>query len=274
MGPLSFLRYRNQISSCAFLALSGLAGCSGDESDGTDRSRPFKGVAFEEADGNCGDLVRLGVAWYHDWNGSSRCTSAAQFVPLVWGSWKTLSWVATPAKIAASGAPAVLGFNEPDLAAQSNLSVDDAIALWSDLQLPGVLLGSPAVAGQNWLEQFMTRAQAQALRVDFIAIHWYGWEPGSCNSVTALEQKIQWAEQWNRPIWITEWSCRLQSEAVTRAFYTSAIAMFARHPLLERYAWFLTRSDGDFAGATLLDGDGNPTALGQAYGVAPAFHSR
>jgi hypothetical protein len=250
-------------------ALAWATGCS-DGGDGG--GRPFKGVAFEEAKASCDDLGRLTVAWYHNWNGTTRCATSAEFVPMVWGSWKTLSWVSTPATIAQEGFSSVLGFNEPDLAAQSNLSVDEAIALWPELQLPGVLLGSPAVAGQSWLDDFMAKAQAQGLRVDFIAMHWYGWDPGSCNSVSALEKKIQWAEQYQRPIWITEWSCRLQSEEVTRAFYSSAVRMFARHPLVERYAWFLTRADGDFAQATLLDANGAPTVLGQTFAFAPNRH--
>jgi hypothetical protein len=254
------------------LAVAAVVVCATGCSDGDGDGRAFKGVAFEEAKASCGDLGWLGVAWYHNWNGATRCQASAEFVPMVWGSWKTLAWVSTPAQIAQRGSTSVLGFNEPDLAAQSNLSVDEALALWSELQLPGVLLGSPAVAGQSWLDDFMAKAAAQGLRVDFIAMHWYGWDPGSCNTVTALEKKIQWAEQYQRPIWITEWSCRLQSEDVTRAFYSSAVQMFARHPLVERYAWFLTRADGDFAQAALLVANGAPTLLGHTFAFAPNRH--
>jgi hypothetical protein len=139
------------------------------------------------------------------------------------------------------------------------------------MQQPGVLIGSPAVAGQEeWLPDFMTEAANKKLRVDFIALHWYGWNPNSCNDVSALEGKIKWAEQWQRPIWITEWSCRLQSAAVTQKFFSDALVMFKKHPRVERYAWFLSRSTGEFADAALLDASGTPTALGKLYQAAPA----
>jgi hypothetical protein len=119
----------------------------------------------------------------------------------------------------------------------------------------------------------MQQVAAKSLRVDFIAVHWYGWDAGSCNDVSGLEGKIKWAEQWQRPIWITEWSCRLQAADVVRKFYTDALAMFKNHPLVGRYAWYLTRTatDPNFANATLLDASGNPSALGNEYLAAPSL---
>jgi hypothetical protein len=64
----------------------------------------------------------------------------------------------------------------------------------------------------------------------------------------------------------------LQSAAVTKKFFDDALVMLQKHPLVERYAWFLSRSDGDFSGAALLDANGNPTDLGKDYIAAPAYH--
>jgi hypothetical protein len=181
----------------------------------------------------------------------------------------------TPAKVAAAGYKVVLGFNEPDMAGQANMTVADVLKLWPAFNIPGMRVGSPATAsnGQAYFEQFMAGVQQQGLKVDFIALHWYGWTAGSCTpTANILEDYIKWAEKWNRPLWLTEWSCRLQSADVTRAFYAGAIAMFKRHPLLERYAWFLSRSTGEFSEAALLDVNGNPTAFGQDYIAAPAYH--
>jgi hypothetical protein len=147
------------------------------------------------------------------------------------------------------------------------MSVAQVLTLWPLMDQPGLRLGSPATAsdGQAWFEQFMTGVQQQNLRVDFIALHWYGWNAGSCANVTQLENYIKWAEKWGKPLWLTEWSCRQQSAAVTQAFYDAAVAMFAKHPLVERYAWYLTRSSGDFAGGALLDSTGAATPLGTDY---------
>jgi hypothetical protein len=212
------------------------------------------------------------VSWFYGWSGDTSCTGTEEFVPQVWGSWKKLNWVPAPSKVYAAGHKVILGFNEPDMGGQSNLTVDEALSLWPDFDQPGIRVGSPATATNDWFPPFMDGVAQKNLRVDFIAIHWYGWDAGSCNNVSSLEGKVQWAEQWNKPIWITEWSCRLQSATVTRKFFNDALAMFKKHPLVERYSWFLSRSDGDFAGAALIDGNGNPTDFGKDYIAAPAFH--
>jgi len=235
---------------------------------------PYKGVSFTGT--TCADLDKLGATWFYDWATSSTCKTNAQFVPMVWGSWTATANPTPPAKLAASGAKIILGFNEPDHADQANLTVAAALALWPAMDQPAFeRVGSPASAsdGQVWFEQFMTGVQQQNLRVDFIALHWYGWDAGSCANVSGLEAYIKWAEQWHKPLWLTEWSCRMQTAEVTRKFYDDAVAMFAKHPLLERYAWFLTRTttNADFANASLLDGNGNPTALGTDYMNASAF---
>jgi hypothetical protein len=237
---------------------------------------PLKGVAFSTTAGQCADLTKLGVSWYYNWSTTTQCTGI-EYVPEIWGDWTKLSWVPMPAKAVAGGAKYLLGFNEPDGAGQANMTVDDALALWPSFDQPGVELGSPAVAGEGWLPDFMTGVAAKNLRVDFIAVHWYGWDPGTCNDPSQLEAKIKWAEQWQRPIWLTEWSCRLQAVDVVNKFYTDSLAMFKKHPLLVRYGWFETRSasdpdDMDFNNATLLDVNGNPTALGNEYIAAPSTH--
>jgi hypothetical protein len=87
----------------------------------------------------------------------------------------------------------------------------------------------------------MAQAEAKSLRVDFVAIHWYGWNAGSCNDAKELENYVTWAEKFERPIWITEFGCLNQSNPsaeVVQGFYGSALAALSRHPLVERYAWY------------------------------------
>ena len=69
----------------------------------------------------------------------------------------------------------VLGFNEPDLESQADLTVEEAIALWPTLEEIGVPLGRPAPAslGNGWLDEFMTQSEMQNLRVDYICLHLY-----------------------------------------------------------------------------------------------------
>ncbi len=231
-----------------------------------------RGISIAEWDGSqaqhCSDLELLQAKWYYNWSTDSGCDTSAEYVPQVWGDWNELSWVASPAELAERGERLVLGFNEPDHSDQANLTVQQVIQLWPEFDQAGFeLVGSPAAAsdGQAWFEDFMSQVEAEQLRVDFIAIHWYGWESGSCDDVNLLEQYIEWAEQWDLPIWLTEWSCRVQSAEVNQAFFTDAVAMFAQHPLVERYAWYLPRSSGDFAGGALVSGAGELTPFGEVY---------
>jgi hypothetical protein len=110
------------------------------------------------------------------------------------------------------------------------------------------------------------------LHADFIAIHWYGWNAGSCDAAASqLESYIKYAEGFsgNRPIWITEWGCLNNSAPDAQtvlSFYQGALAVFAKHPRLQRYAWYPWSTNLDLANA-----DGSLTALGVAYAAAPSY---
>src|SRR5262249_60455825 len=90
----------------------------------------------------------------------------------------------------------------------------------------------------------MSRLAADpTLRADFLAIHWYGWNAGSCDAkASQLESYIKWAEglAGGKPIWLTEGGRLNASEpdvATGQAFYTGAPAALAQHPRVQRYAW-------------------------------------
>ena len=69
----------------------------------------------------------------------------------------------------------LLTFNEPDNAGQSNMTVDEALAAWPQLEALHMSLGSPAVAedatkANGWLARFMAGASRPDNRVDFLCI--------------------------------------------------------------------------------------------------------
>ena len=236
-------------------------------------SAPFKGVANSP----CADMATLKVAWYYNWGLSSGRCSTAEFVPMISGKNEKTAAAVTSAlnQVASAGYHTVLGFNEPNKADQSNLTVDQAIALWPQLTAnPDVQVGSPATSGdgQAWFTDFMTRAKAQGLRVDFIALHWYGWNDGSCDAKASnFEGYLRWAEliPGNRPIWVTELGCLNQSNlnaATVQEFYAGALSVLARHPRVQRYAWYPWITNHALTGA-----DGALTPIGTAYATAPAY---
>jgi hypothetical protein len=237
---------------------------------------PYKGVANSP----CADLVTLGVTWWYNWTLSPSGCTVPEFAPMIWGHTgkeQTASGVAGEiAGIVSGGYKNVLGFNEPDNTGQSNMSVATAIALWPSFNDPSLRLGSPATQGNGtgltWIQDFMSQVAADTtgkLRVDFIATHWYGWNAGSCDAKAAnLESWIKQIEAipGNRPIWLTEWGCLNDSNPdakTVQAFFSGAIAMFANHPRVARYAWYPWTTNNE-----LFDG-GALTSLGTVFAGAP-----
>jgi Glycosyl hydrolase catalytic core len=236
-------------------------------------AEPYKGVANSP----CTELEQLGATWFYNWSTDGESCGGAEFVPMVWGgSGLTPDDVsAAVERVADAGHTAVLGFNEPDRPDQANMTVDQAVALWPSLTSnDDILVGSPATSsapeGQQWMEAFMAQATDQDLRIDFLAVHWYGWGGGSCDPEAAgLDQYLDWAETLpgDLPIWITEFGCLNESNpdaATVQAFYEGAVEMLEEHPRVVRYAWFPWTANNHLAE------DGALTPLGDAFAAAPA----
>ena len=247
-------------------------------------SAPYRGVANSP----CVARTNLKVSWYYNWmqSADAPCSSPSvggEFVPMIWGhagaEQSSAGITSAIGTMVSKGYRTVLGFNEPDNLTQSNISVATAISLWPAFNNPAIQIGAPGAqantTGVAWSTDFIAQVNANpSLRVDFIAIHWYGWNAGSCEAnASTLEGHIRKIEALpgNRPLWLTEWGCLNNSDtgsaAVTLAHVTGAVAMFARHPRLERYAWY------PWAGPThaLANTDGSLTALGAYYASLPAY---
>jgi lysophospholipase L1-like esterase len=214
----------------------------------------------------------LGCSWYYNWSAIPDKNIRAEFVPMIWDG-KQLDERLAAAK--ATGATALLGFNEPDNEGQANMTVAKAVALWPKLMATGMRLGSPAPKDTgHWLADFMTEAKARNLRVDFLCLHWYGdiTKPGAVKSLRAYLE-----DYWNRyhlPIWLTEfsgadfeWHLRRTTVEDNATFATAAAAMLETLPFVERYAWFAVQPQGkDYSKVGLFDADKRMlTPVGIAY---------
>jgi Glycosyl hydrolase catalytic core len=201
-----------------------------------------------------------------------------QFVPMIWGAGavtpSTLSQVRREGRY-------LLGFNEPDMTSQSNMTPAQALSLWPQLMATGMQLGSPAVAYDaatpgGWLEQFMSGAAARGYRVNFITLHWYGSDFATGPAVSQLQSYLQAVyARYHLPIWLTEFalanfggSPATPAPQQQAAFLTAATAMLQRLSYVQRYAWFgLEATPGD--GSMGLFGSGAvPTAVGRAFEAA------
>ncbi len=231
---------------------------------------PYKGIANSPA----AEIEELGATWCYNWTvqpSESDCGDPL-FVPMIWEGGNVAEALAG---IADAGYDTVLGFNEPNKVDQANMSVAEAVAQWPEITSdPNIRVGSPAVSddGRAWLEEFMDQVEANGLRVDFIAMHWYGWNEGSCTA-SQLEAAVNWASQWELPVWITEFGCMGSSntdEQTVLTFLDEAVQMLENHPQVERYAWYPWNTYNH-----LYLPDENDvrqrTALGDAFLAAPAY---
>ena len=244
--------------------------------------QPFKGFAGNPT--ACADMQHLKVSWYYNWEqtpDSSCGSTGVPFVPMIWGhtgSEQSASGITSAVSaFVGKGYGYVLGFNEPDNSTQSNVPVATAVQLWPSFNNSALVLGTPATqansTGQAWFNSFMSSLNGSAtLHADFIALHWYGWNAGSCDAAASqLESYLKWAEGFsgNRPLWLTEWGCLNDSAPDVPTvvnFYNGALAVFARHPRVQRYSWYPWSTNLD-----LVNSDGSLTTLGMAYAAAPAY---
>ncbi|MEU1239000.1 sigma-70 family RNA polymerase sigma factor [Micromonospora parva] len=240
-----------------------------------------KGVGVWNFAGASQALANSKAGWYYTWGTQHPGISTprgATFVPMIRSAENV---TATELARARAAGPYLLTFNEPDLAEQANMTVDQALDLWPQLMATGSRLGSPAVAWgapdpQGWLDRFMTGAQARGHRVDFITLHWFGADFTTATAVAQLRQYLQAVYQrYRKPIWLTEFALirfgaggsQFPSPEQQAAFLTAATAMLGQLPYLQRYAWFgLPATDQDRSG---LFRDGTEaTAVGRAFQAA------
>ncbi|MFE6769880.1 glycoside hydrolase family protein [Streptomyces fimicarius] len=262
---------------CALLAAVTLtpAAQAGPTTEAAPAASGRKGVSARPADGADAALRDVNVSWFYNWaSGTEGLTvpEGVEFVPMIWGAASVTD--EELARAAASGTH-LLGFNEPDLPEQANLSVEQVLDLWPRLEATGLRLGAPAVAyggdtPGGWLDRFMTGAEQRGLRVDFIPLHWYGADFGPDAPAHLRSYLDAVAERYGKPVWLTEYALidftgpepRYPSAQEQADFVRASTAMLEGLPYLERYAWFTLSTQVHRTG--LYDG-ATPNDSGLAY---------
>jgi hypothetical protein len=235
-----------------------------------------RGVGTWYFDGVDAALADVGVSWYYTWQPGTAGVSApasAQFVPMIWG--------ADMVGQAVLG-DTLLGFNEPDVADQANMTVDRALTLWAQMVATGQRLGSPAVASNaamagGWLDRFMTGTREHGLRVDFVALHWYGsdFTDARAAALDLCEYLASVYDRYGKPIWLTEYALADFTRGVARATYPTraqqkafvdaSVPMLDALPFVERYAWFALSDSGSGFRTGLYSDASTLTPAGAAY---------
>jgi RNA polymerase sigma factor (sigma-70 family) len=238
-----------------------------------------KGVSTWNFAGAGQALAESGASWYYNWGATPNGITApasVSYVPMMWGAASVTS--AALSQVSQEG-HVLLGFNEPDMGSQSNMSVAQALSLWPKLMATGMTLGSPAVASGaatpgGWLDQFMAGAKARGYRVGFITVHWYGGDFAAGPAVQELESYLQAIyARYHLPIWVTEFALTSYSggtatfptEAQQAAFLSAATKMLDGLSYVQRYAWFALPTSSGSGTTGLFNPGPSVTQVGQAF---------
>ncbi len=232
-----------------------------------------------------GDLQAENASWYYTWGtgAGSPGTYNANFYPMFWSA---------PSQTTINAGLAynpnyILGFNEPDVSSQSNMSVAQALSSWSGISSStiayntahgtNVQLVSPAVSdtstGEAWLQSFMSQATTAGYKVDAVAFHWYDDDTtNGAQAAADFESKVLWYHNtFNKPVFITEFADHDWGGTYSQASMIAANAQMLSIviPWMDSqsfvlgysyYNWF-----SDSSTFTSTSAGYNPTTLGATY---------
>jgi hypothetical protein len=218
-----------------------------------------------------GPAFSPGVGWWYNWAMKGSGDNGVEFVPMMWGKTDVNTAVA-------AGASFLLTFNEPNFHAQSNITAEDAAALWPKVEeqahaagvpivSPGMNFCGPADACNNgtspydYLRDFF--AACSDCQVDYVAVHWYNCDLPSLQDYLEPGGSLEGFEQFGKPIWLTEFSCDGKASVADQEKYMrEAVPYLEASSHVFRYSWF---SADPIPNAKLIADDGSPTALGNVY---------
>ncbi|KAI0313320.1 hypothetical protein OF83DRAFT_562929 [Amylostereum chailletii] len=217
------------------------------------------------------------LSFYYNWDyhlASGQTTGGLSYAPMLWGNKDLAAFKST---VVSGFARYALGFNEPDLAGQANLSPGDAANLWKQylepLRSQGYRLISPATTtGTGWLTNFNT-ACAGGCNYDAIAVHAYAAD------TTTFEGIVSAYRTFGKNVWVTEFACqdysgagKVCTQAETSSFMAATTSWMQEQSWITAYFWFAPMTPTQLSAigvnptnALVADGGVSLTALGQQY---------
>ncbi len=231
-----------------------------------------KGVPLTYSD--CPTVGSVKGSWEYAWSATPPSCTGIENVPMIFG-WYDINY--TPG----GNSEWLMGFNEPDLQDQANLSISQAVQLWRQLEQkhPNRKLLAPAPSGGNpdWIVNFRNAyisAYGAAPRLNGLAVHCYAWYASQC--ITHTLKFKNWATAWGvSEIWVTEFSFSPTSPSSPNQALQEArtfISWMASESKITRYAWFASQVQGNeawlspyFVTPLVQWNSGQLTAFGNEY---------
>lgn len=222
---------------------------------------PKRGVAFNLNSFEDAALLAPYISWDYNWaNGmqddlmpSFLDANNVEYCPMAWSSNYNASRIR--AYVAAHPSTQyLLGFNEPNLTDQANMTPAKAAEYWPavvalakelNLKLVAPAMNYGTLNGYwdpiKWMDEFLAQPGVSIDDIDVMALHCYMTSP------EGLKSFVQRFEKYNKPIWMTEfcaWDANAKSpnsvdEQIN--YMCEVLNYFEQSPVVERYAWFIPR---------------------------------
>ncbi|KAI1368972.1 glycosyl hydrolase catalytic core-domain-containing protein [Xylaria arbuscula] len=234
-----------------------------------------RGLAFNDAS-LVQEYISLGgeASWAYNWySAASGLPDGVTFYPMLWSPAPDHSngWDENVNTAIANGADALLSFNEPDIAAQANMSPADAAAghiQWMNPYSGSARISTPAISssdnpnqGIDWLKQFFSACNGQCA-YDFCAAHWYG--PGGEDGAALFLQHLKDVNQAcdGKPVWVTEFAAE---SGDINTFVSTIIKELEtdEYSFVEKYSYFYAAVGSLFENANKL------ATIGEIYAGLP-----
>ncbi|KAI0073835.1 hypothetical protein K474DRAFT_1626896 [Panus rudis PR-1116 ss-1] len=225
-----------------------------------------RGLAFND-DGLTKNFNSQKIVWAYNWAPTHQGSlpDGVIYFPMLWsadGS-KTATWNDDATAAIAAGATHLLGFNEPDLGAQANMSPEDAAKAWmtymqpfagkAKLVAPAITNGAPPAMGTGWLDRFI--AACTECQIDAWAIHIYD----SASNVGYFKNYISdFVAKYGKETLVTEFGASGSTQD-QQNFLAEMLPFLDGLDGVTHYAYF-----GVLPGS-LVNSDGSRTPIGDSY---------
>ncbi|KAL4738120.1 hypothetical protein BDV11DRAFT_216152 [Aspergillus similis] len=221
------------------------------DKSGDDCAPRKRGAAYNDA-----SLVSVltstnSVSWAYNWalTSDGNLPGDVEFVPMVWDDafLGEESFSQAIAAAVGTGSTHLLGFNEPDVVGQANMTASHAALQYRTYLTPfqtQLKLVSPAVTnsvldseGLGWMRSFLQLCEECAIGA--LAVHWYGDSVADFRNYVNQAQEL--AAQHGIPeIWITEFALASPiDEEMSINFLSDILPWLDLQCGVQRYAYFM-----------------------------------
>lgn len=231
-----------------------------------------RGLAYN--DGELCSTFGKSFGFAYNWAQTESKDVGAPFVPMMHKPQDSTAeaWLANVDIAVKGGSKAVMGFNEPDIAAQANMSPEAACAAWKEYMNPiasahpDVTILGPSVSnsgsenqGLQWLDTFHKVCPDAVVHAS--NIHFYDiYEEATIDRFKAHVEKA--AAAYGKPVWVTEFGLNPGSATEDQAaqFLKEAMSFMDSNDSCQGYSYFMVGT-----GENQLNTANGLSKIGQVY---------